>query len=63
MRILTGTMNECDTCAYYTYDEDWECYVCDMDIDEDEYARMMQHPRAHCPYYRNGDEYAIARKQ
>ena len=19
----------CETCAYYTYDEEWECYVCE----------------------------------
>ena len=56
-------MNECDTCAYNAYDEDWECYVCEMNLDEDEYARFMQDSRAHCPYYRDGDEYKIAGKQ
>ena len=56
-------MNECDTCAYYAYDEDWECWVCEMNLDEDEYARLMQDSRAHCPYYRDGDENKIARKQ
>ena len=28
----------CDTCLYYSYDEDDEAYMCDMDMDEDEYA-------------------------
>ena len=32
-------MNECDTCAYNMYDEDWDSYVCAMNLDEDEYAR------------------------
>ena len=30
--------NDCDTCAFYTYDQDYEDYVCDVDMDEDEYA-------------------------
>ena len=56
-------MNECDTCAYYIYDEEWECWLCDMDLDEDEYERLLHDSRAHCPYYRDGDEYKIARRQ
>ncbi len=56
-------MTDCDTCAYYAYDEDWECYVCEMDLDEDEYERYICDHRSHCPYYRDGDEYRIAGKQ
>ena len=56
-------VNECETCAYYAYDEDWDCWVCEMNLDEDEYARYISDARAHCPYYRDGDEYRIARKQ
>ena len=26
----------CDTCVNYSYDEDYEYYVCDVDLDEDE---------------------------
>ena len=25
----------CDTCANYVYDEDWECYTCVVNMDED----------------------------
>lgn len=32
----------CETCTYFTYDEDYECYVCDIDMDEDEYVRLCQ---------------------
>jgi ferredoxin len=53
----------CDTCAYYIYDEDFEEYLCDINMDEDDFARLMQDEHAACPYYRNGDEYAVARKQ
>ena len=56
-------MNECDTCAYNEYDEEWGCYICTMNLDEDDYARFMQDSRAHCPFYRDGDEYKIAGKQ
>ena len=28
----------CETCRNYVYDEDYEYYVCDMDLDEDEIA-------------------------
>lgn len=56
-------MDRCDTCAYYTYDEEWEQYTCDLDLDEDEYARLVQGHYRTCPYYRDGDEYKIARKQ
>ena len=45
------------------YDEDYEAYMCDMDMDEDEYAHLMSDERYSCPYYRNGDEYAVVRKQ
>lgn len=53
----------CDTCAYLVYDEDYETYVCDINLDEDEYMRLMSDSHYSCPYYRNGDEYAVVRKQ
>lgn len=55
--------NDCDTCAFYTYDQDYEDYVCDVDMDEDEYSRFLSDRHYHCPYYRNGDEYAVVRHQ
>ena len=57
------TQSACDTCAYYSYDEEYECYVCDMDLDEDELVRFLSDTHYQCPYYRNGDEYAVVRKQ
>ncbi|MBR0382534.1 MAG: hypothetical protein IJH71_08875 [Eubacterium sp.] len=55
--------NQCLTCACYVYDEDYEEYVCDCQMDEDDYYRIMQQSSKSCPYYRNGDEYAVVRKQ
>ena len=31
--------------------------------DEDDYVRIMSDRYYQCPYYRNGDEYAVVRKQ
>ena len=53
----------CETCAYYAYDEDYECYMCDVNMDEDEYTRMLSDSHYSCPYYRNGDEYAVVLRQ
>lgn len=53
----------CETCAYFMYDEDYEEYVCDRNMDEDEYVRLLTDRHYTCPYYRNGDEYAVVRKQ
>ena len=53
----------CEECCFYSYDEDYECYVCDIDLDEDEYCRCVEGKYKECPYFRSGDEYKIARKQ
>ena len=38
-------------------------YLCEIDMDEDEYARFLTDTHYTCPYYRNGDEYAVVRHQ
>ena len=53
----------CDYCAYYAYDDEEECYVCEVSLDEDDMVRFLQGTTKSCPYFRNGDEYAVARKQ
>ena len=53
----------CEYCSNYVYDEDYEGYVCDISMDEDEYVRLVSDSRYECPYYRNGDDYRIVRKQ
>lgn len=57
------SQGSCETCTYFTYDEDYESYVCDIDMDEDEYVRVMSDSHYGCPYYRNGDEYLVVRRQ
>ena len=34
------TTGSCESCAYYAYDEDYECYTCEMDLDEDEHQHI-----------------------
>lgn len=56
-------MASCDTCAYNVYDDEDECYYCEVDMDEDDAVRLSQGHYKECPYYRNGDEYAVVRHQ
>ena len=53
----------CDFCINYIYDEDAEGYICDVDMDEDDYVRLKSDKYSTCPYYRNNDDYLIVRKQ
>ena len=57
-------MNQCEDCAYYAYDEEYEEYYCEADMDEDDLAAILggQKTRS-CPYYRDGDEYKVVRHQ
>lgn len=58
-------MNQCETCAYYEYDEEFDEYYCSVNMDEDDYGRLVSESggRSTCPYYRDGDEYKVVRHQ
>lgn len=56
-------MRQCDTCSNYVYDEDYECYVCMVDLDEDDMGRFLSGGNFECSFYRQDDEYKIVRKQ
>ena len=56
-------VNECDTCWYYDYDEEYDEYCCAMDLDEDEVYRILSSASQHCPFYRQGDDYTLERRQ
>lgn len=53
----------CETCWYYDYDEEYDEYGCKMELDEDEAFHLSASGRARCPYYRQGDDYTLARRQ
>ena len=52
-----------DSCEYNGYAEDDEQYYCEVDMDEDDAARIMQGHYKECPYYQLDDEYAVVRHQ
>lgn len=55
--------SNCETCIYNVYDEEYECYACQINMDEDELVRFTSDPHSQCHYYRLGDDYSIVRKQ
>ena len=54
---------QCETCAFYEYDDEYEEYFCSVDMDEDDYARLQSSGHKCCPFWQNGDEYAVVRHQ
>ena len=53
----------CESCVFYDYDEDYETYVCTMNLDQDELASFLLGNTRSCPYYRFYDEYKSVQKQ
>ena len=53
----------CEFCSNYIYDEDDDCYYCDVNLDEDEMYRFFTGTFRECPYYQSDDEYKIVRHQ
>lgn len=56
-------MNICDACVNYVYDEDYECYSCMANLDEDDMYRFLTARQQECPYFRLDDEYGVVRHQ
>lgn len=53
----------CDMCENYVYDEYYDCYDCQIYLDEDEMSRFMSGRYKECPYFRFDNEYKIVNKQ
>lgn len=53
----------CEDCIYYFYDDEYECYSCEINLDEDEMFRFISSTFHDCPYYRFNNEYTIVKKQ
>lgn len=53
----------CESCLYYEQDEFSGDMICTAYMDEDEVLFLSETKNAVCPYYRNGDEYDLVRKQ
>ncbi|HIT58352.1 MAG TPA: hypothetical protein IAC39_01315 [Candidatus Faeciplasma pullistercoris] len=56
-------LTNCETCSHYVYDEDYDQYTCEIDLDEDEMARFLSGAEFDCSYYQLYDEYGIVRRQ
>ncbi len=59
---MAGSSN-CESCTNFVYDDEEECFICEVDLDEDEMVRFLQDSFKECPYYSLDDEYKIVRKQ
>lgn len=53
----------CENCINYVYDEEYGCYVCEVDLDEDEMGHFLSNTMYRCPHFQLNDEYKIVRKQ
>ena len=54
---------DCEICMNYVYDEKYECMMCAVDMDEDEFYSLRERKFKACPYFRMGDDYTVVRKQ
>lgn len=48
---------------YYSYNEEYEYYQCEVNLDEDEMIRFLSGGHNSCPHFKFGDEYSIVKKQ
>ena len=55
--------SSCEYCRNYVYDDEYDSYFCQVNLDEDEMARFLSNTNQGCPYYQSGDEYRIVRHQ
>ena len=53
----------CEYCVNYSYDDDYECYTCEVNLDEDEMYRLALGGGGGCSYFYLNDDYKIVRKQ
>ncbi len=63
MRYIMSEQTSCEYCSNLVYDEDCEGYVCDVEMDEDDYGRFISSGRKICPYFQFDNEYKIVRHQ
>lgn len=59
---MKGKSN-CEYCVNYEFDDECDCFICMVNLDEDEYARFIQKSFDDCPYFSLDDEYKTVRKQ
>ena len=55
--------SNCEYCNNFVYDEDDEEYYCEVNMDEDDYVRLLTGNYKTCPYYQSNNEYEVVKKQ
>ena len=63
MKPVKNKKTSCECCGNYVYDEENDYYICEVNLDEDEYYRFVNSNYKECPYYRSNDDYKIVRHQ
>ena len=44
----------CEYCVNYSYDDDYECYTCEVNLDEDEDGEIYHRKFPPVPIFQNG---------
>ena len=55
--------NSCEYCLNYVYDDEYDYYVCSVDLDMDEMENFIKGTIKNCPYFTVNNEYKIVEKQ
>jgi hypothetical protein len=55
--------DNCECCINYLYNEEYDYYECQVNLDEDEMGKFLRNSFDDCPYFRLDDEYKTVRKQ
>ena len=56
-------IGSCESCVFYDYDEEYDVYECQVNLDQDELAQFLSGTMRSCPFYRFYDEYKSVQKQ
>lgn len=54
---------QCETCAYYDYEDESDVRECMVNLDEDDVIHLTAGAKFDCPYYKFYDEYKFVQKQ
>ena len=63
MNSSKKTSGTCESCVFYDYDEEYDTYECQVNLDQDELAQFLSGRSFACPFYRFYDEYKSVQKQ
>ena len=53
----------CEMCVNYVYDDEDECYYCDVNLDEDDMYKFLTGNTKGCSFFQLYYEYKIVRHQ